>query len=86
VHFCPVREDTGLLVSHECEPLPHVLAPQTNKNEDRYHRRHLYPPNVFPDNMKAAHYECECGRELDYQTTKHNGCPDCGRVPLHSAD
>lgn len=37
--------------------------------------------------MTDAHYECaECGRELHYQTTKHNGCPDCGTVPLHSAD
>ena len=37
--------------------------------------------------MTDAHYECTgCGRKLHYQTTKHNGCPNCGTVPLHSAD
>jgi len=36
--------------------------------------------------MTDGHYRCDCGVELDYQTTKHNGCPNCGFVPLHSAD
>ncbi len=36
--------------------------------------------------MINANYNCECGRELSYETTKHNGCPNCGFVPFHSAD
>jgi len=36
--------------------------------------------------MNEMCYVCECGEELNYQTTKHNGCPSCGRMPLHSAD
>ena len=37
--------------------------------------------------MTAPSYRClECGREQSYRTTKHNGCPGCGVVPLHSAD
>ncbi len=37
--------------------------------------------------MTDPQYKCtNCSRELSYQTTKHNGCPDCGFVPLHSAD
>lgn len=37
--------------------------------------------------MAEFHYRCEnCGVELNYTTTKHNGCPSCGFMPLHSAD
>lgn len=37
--------------------------------------------------MTDSCYNCvTCGSELDYKTTKHNGCPNCGSVPLHSAD
>ena len=36
--------------------------------------------------MTDGHYRCDCGTELHYRTTKHNGCPTCGTVPLHSAD
>ncbi|AGB33777.1 hypothetical protein Natpe_4052 (plasmid) [Natrinema pellirubrum DSM 15624] len=37
--------------------------------------------------MVESHYKCRnCGRELHYQTTKHNGCLNCGLVPHHSAD
>ena len=37
--------------------------------------------------MTDPFYDCaQCGRELSYVTTKHNGCPDCGHLPLHSAD
>lgn len=37
--------------------------------------------------MSQAYYQCaECGTELDYQSTKHNGCPECGYLPAHSAD
>jgi len=37
--------------------------------------------------MTDAHYNCTgCGMKLHYRTTKHNGCPNCGTVPLHSAD
>jgi len=37
--------------------------------------------------MTEPSYECsQCGRELSYKTTKHNGCQGCGFVPPHSAD
>ncbi|AGB38910.1 hypothetical protein Natoc_3171 [Natronococcus occultus SP4] len=37
--------------------------------------------------MTTDRYNCTtCGSELHYKTTKHNGCPNCGAVPLHSAD
>ena len=37
--------------------------------------------------MTESHYKCtECGYELHYQTTKHNGCPNCSFLPLHSSD
>ena len=39
------------------------------------------------DVMAEQYYRCvECGYELDYQTTKHNGCPECGFIPQHGAD
>lgn len=32
-------------------------------------------------------YACpDCGDDLDYQTTKYTGCPQCGFMPAHSAD
>jgi predicted RNA-binding Zn-ribbon protein involved in translation (DUF1610 family) len=37
--------------------------------------------------MADAHHNCgNCGRSLDYHSTKHNGCPGCGRTTLHGAD
>lgn len=37
--------------------------------------------------MKQNHYTCaNCGQQLSYQTTKHNGCANCGFLPLHGAD
>ena len=50
------------------------------------HARHMTPSGVAPM-MTDAHYKCvHCSHELHYRTTKHNGCPDCGSVPLHGAD
>ena len=37
--------------------------------------------------MTETRYKCpDCGTELSYQTTKHNGCDECGFVPAHSAE
>ena len=37
--------------------------------------------------MQQKHYQCAaCGKALSYQTTKHTGCPECGFLPVHSAD
>ncbi len=37
--------------------------------------------------MTAGYYNCiECGSKMNYQTTKHNGCRNCGFLPHHSAD
>ncbi len=37
--------------------------------------------------MEHVRYNCAvCGSELNYQTTKHNGCVNCGHLPAHSAD
>jgi DNA-directed RNA polymerase subunit RPC12/RpoP len=36
--------------------------------------------------MMDSNYACDCGREMSYSATKHNGCPNCGNVPRHSAD
>ncbi len=37
--------------------------------------------------MEHNTYTClNCGRELSYQTTKHNGCASCGFLPRHGAD
>jgi DNA-directed RNA polymerase subunit RPC12/RpoP len=37
--------------------------------------------------MSTQHYICpDCDQELSYETTKHDGCPECGFVPAHSAD
>ena len=37
--------------------------------------------------MQQSQYEClNCGAQLSYKTTKHNGCANCGYLPAHSAD
>ncbi|EMA00956.1 hypothetical protein C437_19207 [Haloarcula vallismortis ATCC 29715] len=37
--------------------------------------------------MSSERYNCpNCGAGLSYQTTKHNGCPNCSFVPPHSAE
>lgn len=37
--------------------------------------------------MQQNHYTCaNCGQQLSYVTTKHNGCANCGYLPAHSAD
>lgn len=37
--------------------------------------------------MEHDTYTClNCGRELSYQTTKHNGCANCSFLPRHGAD
>ncbi len=37
--------------------------------------------------MTETQYKCtRCSAALDYRTTKHVGCPECGTIPAHSAD
>ena len=37
--------------------------------------------------MSVRAYDCpDCGEPMSYETTKHNGCDNCGFVPPHGAE